>query len=139
MVDKNLLLRKLSELETYYDQIKEYSDITVDNYKSDWKIQRIIERTLQIMIETCVDVANHIISDKKMRPPISYADAFRILFENNIIETELLDIMEKMAKFRNIVVHQYEDVNAEIVSVIIIKHLGDFLKYKEAILCSLKE
>ncbi len=139
MVDKNLLLRKLSELENYYRQIEEYSDITVDNYKSDWKVQRIVERTLQIMIETCVDVANHIISDKNMRPPTSYADAFRILFENNIIEKELLDIMEKMAKFRNIVVHQYEDVNAEIVSVILKRHLGDFLKYKEAILHSLKE
>ena len=38
MVDKFLILRKLSELEEYLGQIKEYSDITVDEYSDDWKI-----------------------------------------------------------------------------------------------------
>jgi len=51
MVDKSLILRKLAELEEYLEQIKEYSDITVDEYSDDWKIQRIVERTLQMMIE----------------------------------------------------------------------------------------
>ncbi len=134
MVDKNLILRKLSELENYHKQISEYSAITIDDYKKDWKVQRIVERTLQIMIETCVDISNHIISDRTMRPPTSYADTFRVLSENNIIERELLSVMEKMAKFRNVVVHQYEEVNAEIVLFILKRHLGDFLKYKDAIL-----
>ncbi|MEK7789095.1 MAG: HepT-like ribonuclease domain-containing protein, partial [Planctomycetota bacterium] len=61
MVDKNVVLRKISELETYQKQIEEFSDITIQEYKSDWKLQRIIERTLQMMIETCVDIAHHII------------------------------------------------------------------------------
>jgi len=46
MVDEALILRKLSELDEYYRQIKGYEDITVDQYSGDWKIQRIIERTL---------------------------------------------------------------------------------------------
>ena len=68
MVDKAIVLRKLSDLGTYYGQIKEFADITIDNYKNDWKTQRIVERTLQIMIETCTDIANHIVSDREMRP-----------------------------------------------------------------------
>jgi len=59
MVDKTLILRKLSELDEYCKQIKEYDKITVVQYSGDWKIQRIIERTLQMMIETCVDIASH--------------------------------------------------------------------------------
>ena len=50
MVDETLILRKLSELDEYYSQIKEYDKITVAQYSDDWKIQRIIERTLQMMI-----------------------------------------------------------------------------------------
>jgi uncharacterized protein YutE (UPF0331/DUF86 family) len=84
-VDKAVVLRKLSELETYYGQIKEFADIIIDNYKNDWKTQRIVERTLQIMIETCTDIASHIISDGGMRPPTTYADTFRVLLENNIV------------------------------------------------------
>ena len=53
MVDKAVLLRKLSELETYLKQIREYAGIALRDYKADWKTQRIVERTLQLMIETC--------------------------------------------------------------------------------------
>ena len=78
MVDKGLVLRKLAELEEYLGQIREYTNITIERYSSDWKIQRIIERTLQIMIETCADIAGHIISDRGYRIPKSYADTFRV-------------------------------------------------------------
>ncbi len=134
MVDNAVVLRKLSELGTYYGQIKEFADITIDNYKNDWKTQRIVERTLQIMIETCTDIASHIISDRGMRPPTTYADTFRILLENKIINPEMFATMEKMAKFRNVVVHQYEKVDAEIVIVILKRHLKDFDRFKDVIL-----
>ena len=134
MVDKAVVLRKLSELATYYGQIKEFADINIDNYKNDWKTQRIVERTLQIMIETCTDIANHIIADKGMRPPTTYADTFRVLLENKIINPEMFGTMEKMAKFRNVVVHQYEKVDAEIVIVILKRHLKDFDSFKDVIL-----
>jgi len=139
LVDKAVILRKISELELYQKQIREFSDITLQDYKADWKTQRIVERTLQIMIETCADIANHIVSDRGMRSPTSYTDTFKVLFENNIIDSELFTIMEKMAKFRNIVVHQYEEVDAEIVIFILKKHLGDFERFKEAILAYLKD
>lgn len=139
MLDRNMVLRKLSEIDEYLEQIREFSDITVDKYRSDWRTQRIVERTLQIIIETCADIANHIISDRNMRIPTSYSDTFKVLFDNNAIDKDLFAVMEKMAKFRNIVVHQYEEVDAEIVIIILKKHIGDFVRFKEAILGSLKE
>lgn len=134
MVDKSIVLRKIAGLDTYHHQLKTFSDITIDDYKSNWKTQRIVERTLQIMIEICVDIATHIISDGGMRVPTSYSDTFKVLFEHNIINSELFTIMEKMAKFRNVVVHQYEEVNAEIVMLILNKHLDDFERFKDAVL-----
>lgn len=138
MVDKALVLRKLSELEEYLNQIREYSNISVSDYSKGWKTQRIVERTLQMVIETCVDIAGHIISDQGYRIPKSYADAFRVLHEENILDTKLFDTMEKIAKFRNIVVHHYDKVDPEIVVTILRKHLDDFLSYKDAIIDILK-
>ena len=74
-----------------------------------------MERTLQIMIEICADIANHIIADKGYRIPRSYADTFRVLYEKGIIEEEIFKMMENMAKFRNIVVHRYDQVDEYIV------------------------
>jgi uncharacterized protein YutE (UPF0331/DUF86 family) len=134
MVDEALILRKLAELDQYYGQLKEYENTTVDQYSDDWKIQRIIERTLQMMIETCVDIAGHIIADKGFRIPKSYADTFKVLLEERILDSKLSAVMEKMAKFRNIVVHHYDKVDVEIVIAILKKDLADFIRYKEAII-----
>ena len=138
MVDEALILRKLSELDEYYRQIKEYQNITVDRYSGDWKIQRIIERTPQMMIETCVDIAGHIIADKEFRIPKSYADTFKVFSEEKILDSKLSAALEKMAKFRNIVVHHYDKVDAEIVVAIMKNNLTDFINYKDAIVRLLK-
>ena len=138
MVDETLILRKLSELDEYNKQIKEYEKITVAQYSDDWKIPRIIERTLQMMIETCVDIASHIIADKGYRVPKSYSDTFKVLREEKIVSSKLFNSLEKMAKFRNIVVHHYDKVDAKIVVGILKKDLQDFMGYRDAIISFLK-
>lgn len=138
MVDKNLILRKISALDEYLKQINEYTDISLKVYASDWKSQRIVERTLQMMIETCMDISGHIISDEKFRIPETYADMFRILVENKILNKSQLAAFDKMAKFRNIIVHNYEKIDSEIVIGILKKNLNDFQDFKAAIISYLK-
>jgi len=138
MVDKTLILKKLAELEQYLLQINEFSDITTAEYSSDWKTQRIVDRTLQMMIETCLDIAGHIISDEGYRVPESYADMFNVLQENAIIPEALREGLNKMAKFRNIVVHHYDKIDPTIVITILRKNLWDFNSFKTAIISYLK-
>lgn len=138
MVEEALILRKLNELDQYRSQLKEFESITADQYSDDWKIQRIIERTLQMMIETCADIAGHIISDRGFRIPTSYADTFKVLLEEKIIDRKLYAAMEKIARFRNIVVHHYDKVDAEIVTDILKNDLVDFTIYKQTIIKFLK-
>jgi uncharacterized protein YutE (UPF0331/DUF86 family) len=134
LVDKALIGRKLADMEIYLSQIHEYSGLSVKAYRDDWKAQRIVERTLQMLIELCVDIANHIISDEGLRLSTTYSDTFRVLMENRIIGAQLCKVMERMAKFRNVVVHQYEKIDPEIVVSILHKNLPDFEKYKHAII-----
>ncbi|WP_081428043.1 type VII toxin-antitoxin system HepT family RNase toxin [Dictyoglomus thermophilum] len=87
--------------------------MTVEEYSRDWKTQRIVERTLQIAIEICIDIANHIISDEGYRTPVSYSDTFKVIYENKVISEEVYNIMEKISKFRNILVHNYTKINPD--------------------------
>jgi len=139
MVDKTLILRKLAELDEYLEQIREYKDITIELYSKDWKTQRVVERTIQMMIEVCVDIAEHIIADRGYRIPTSYADTFRVLSEKDILSKELFNKLEKMARFRNIVVHNYDRIIGEIVIDILKRNLNDFLSYRDAIINLLKD
>jgi len=138
LVDKILIMRKLAELETYINQMKEYSSITVKDYAKDWKMQRIIERTLQMMIELCVDIANHIIADRKYRVPTSYSDTFQVLEEEGIISKKHYKTMKNMAQFRNIIVHHYDKIDEAIVVNILRQNLKDFLEYRDSILKIIK-
>ncbi|MBI5408710.1 MAG: DUF86 domain-containing protein [Nitrospirae bacterium] len=92
-----------------------------------------------MLIELCIDIANHIISDKEMRLPTGYADVFRVLTENGVINKRLFSTMEKMAKFRNLIVHQYEKIDAVIVVSILHKNLKDFERYKSAVVKFMKQ
>jgi len=134
LVNRLLIGRKLAQLDTYLGQISEFSKISVSAYKSDWKTQRIVERTLQMLIELCIDIANHIISDGGMRLPSGYADTFAVLMENKVINRNLLKTVDEMAKFRNVVVHQYEKIDPAIVVSILHNNLKDFESYKKSII-----
>jgi len=138
LVDKILIMRKLAELETYIKQIREYSAITVKEYFKDWKLQRIVERTLQMMIELCVDIANLIIADEKFRVPTSYSDTFKVLEEEGLISDEQCNTMKKMAQFRNIIVHHYDKIDETIIVNILRQNLKDFFEYRDSVLKIIK-
>lgn len=134
MVDRDLLLRKLADLDQYLDQVSEYRDITIDQYRGDWKTQRIVERTLQMAIEMCVDIVNHVIADRGLRVPATYAEAFEVLGEAGLLDAARRDAMIRMSKFRNVIVHDYARVDPAIVVRILREHLEDFAQFKAAVL-----
>jgi len=138
MVDETLILRKLSDLESFIEQMSEYKSLAAKEYQSDWKIQRIVDRTLHLMIEICIDICGHIISDRKLRIPDSYADGFRILHEKGIVSDHSVEPLVKMSKFRNIIVHQYEKVDPEIVIGILRTNIEDFKRFSNEIVAYLK-
>jgi uncharacterized protein YutE (UPF0331/DUF86 family) len=138
MVDRPLILRKLDSLSLYAKQLSEFRGIVLEEYRRDWKTQRIVERTLQMAVETCADIANHLIADGGLRAPTSAVDAFTVLKESGIVSEPLHGALVKMAKLRNVVVHQYDEVDAEIVIAILARHLDTFDSFRAEILAFLK-
>lgn len=126
MVDRELVLRKLAEIELYVSQLSEFAHLTAEAYRSDWKAQRIIERTLQMAIETCLDVSHHVIADRGLRVPKTYAETFDVLAESSLLQPGLRRSMVAMTGFRNVLVHEYAEVDAEVVVRLLNEHLGDF-------------
>lgn len=134
MVDRELILRKLTDLEQYITQVEEFRGITPEEYRRDWKTQRIVERTLQIAIEACADVANHIIADRNLRMPSTYAEAFEVLAEAGILTAAQREAMVRMSGFRNLIVHEYARIEPAMVVRVLRERLGDFGAFRAAIL-----
>lgn len=126
MVDRILLERILSEITAEVNDLKNATDITWEVYKTDKRTRRFVERTLHVIIEACIDIGHHIISDEKMREPSSYRDTFTVLAENGILGPSDLERFENMASFRNLLVYYYERVDNEVVFGIFKRDLPDF-------------
>ncbi|MBI5327590.1 MAG: DUF86 domain-containing protein [Deltaproteobacteria bacterium] len=126
--------RKLGLLAEYLKDLKEYERVSYVQYTGSKMLSRYIERTLHLAIEVCLDIASHIISIKGFREAKDNKDMFEILTEEGIIPEKLKHPLTEMAKFRNIIVHGYEKIDAAYVVKVLQKDLKDFDAFAESIL-----
>jgi len=133
MVNVRLVERILADIKSNTEALRQADDISWEVYQHDIRNRRFVERSLHIMTEAVIDIGQHIISDNKLREPDSYRDTFVVLAENGIIDKVSLPVYEKMAAFRNLIVHYYERIDDEIVFGIFQRNLGDFDKFVKEI------
>jgi uncharacterized protein YutE (UPF0331/DUF86 family) len=133
MVDRDLVLRRLAMLEAYLEQLGPYRGIDIEGYRQDWRTQRIVERTLHLAIETCMDVADHIVADRRLRVPETGAESFEILAEANLVPQELGTSLASMVGFRNILVHDYTRLDPTIVIRVLRTDVDDLSRFREAV------
>ena len=133
VIDRDIVESKLRFLREYLTDLEEYGSVSLSDYQTKKKDQRFVERTLHLSCECCLDIAAHIVSRKGLREPKDNKDVFFVLYENGIISEGVYRAMLKMAGFRNIIVHDYARVEAEIVIGILRRDLGDFRQFAQEI------
>ena len=89
---------------------------------------------LVIAIEDALATANHVIASEGLRAPADYADAFRSLRDAGIIAADLSDRLEAMARFRNLLVHLYAEVDDRRVHEFLRKDVADLEKLAAVLL-----
>ena len=124
MVDADLVREKLLQLEEYINDLAEYQDLNLEKLTNDKILFRYLERTLHLAVEAVLDIGSHIISVERMGNPKFNSQIIEILAENNIIKENVSNYIE-MAKFRNIIVHDYAEIDPEILLMIIKNNLKD--------------
>ena len=133
MVDRDLVRRRLALLDTYLEQLVLYRGIDQSAYEEDWRTQRVVERTLHLAIETCMDVADHLVADRRLRVPETGAESFEILAEAHLIPRELGGALALMVGFRNILVHDYARLDRSIVLRVLRDDLHDLERFRDAV------
>lgn len=134
MVDKDVVLNRIKHLEDNINYLKKIENFNQKTFSSDPDIYYRFERALHLAVEAVLDLGNHLIADQNLETPDSNRDIFRILFENHIINDELKESLIKMAGFRNILVHDYLDLDREIEFKIIKDNIKDIREFMKIIL-----
>ncbi|OQY15851.1 MAG: hypothetical protein B6I32_05275 [Desulfobacterium sp. 4572_20] len=139
MVDKEVIESLCISIRGSLKELSDAQDIDWNKFVKDNRSRRFVERLLQIAIEAMIDIGHHIISDEGFREPQSYRDVFKVLTENGILSEDDLPKYEKIASFRNILVHHYEKIDDSIVYGIFKNNLKDLEEYVAYILSWLEK
>jgi uncharacterized protein YutE (UPF0331/DUF86 family) len=135
--ERDLMIRRLSELPVYRNRLAEFSGINVEEYLGDRRLQRVVEQTFSLLVETCADIAVQVVEDRTTRTPGSCAEAFRALGEQHVIDFYLAAVMITVAAFRTAML-QSEEGGQESMLHVLKRHLGDFDRFRDAIITHLK-
>lgn len=133
MVNRDIVYNKISIIERCIIRINEVYENDEQNF-NDYTKQDSIVLNLQRAIEATIDLAMHVVSDKKIGIPQNSGDAFMLLSENNIIDNELFLKLQRMIGFRNIAVHEYQQLDSKVIIKIINNNLTEFNKFVEIIM-----
>ena len=128
MENKAVILNKYDSIERCIKRINEEYAGNIDNLNNYSKCDAIV-LNLQRACELVIDIAMYIVSTNKLGIPQSKKEAFEILQKNNYISEETCKKMKGMIGFRNIVVHDYKEIDEEILQDVIENHLNDLLDF----------
>lgn len=131
MTDAELVAKKLAFIETCVRELRAL--VRPSAIATDLREERFAAHTLQIAIQAALDVASHIASDERLGEPDTNRQLFDLLVRAGWLPAPLAETMQKMAGFRNVVVHGYQGLDKAILADIVANRLGDLLDYVSAI------
>ena len=131
----DIVLNKKENIERCIQQIRTYYALPSDTpFEGDYLKQDAIAINMQRACEQCIDLANHTIRKRKLGLPKTSRESFRLLARNNIIPRDLAANLENMVGFRNTVVHQYQELDLQLMVEVIEHHLDDLIDFSNHIM-----
>lgn len=131
MTDPALVAKKLALIETCLSDLQRLA--RPEAIDTDVRERRFVEHTLQMAIQAALDVASHIVSDRRLGEPRTNRELFDLLQQDGWIDDALTAALRNMAGFRNILVHGYDDVDLRVVHDVLDTHLGDLTAFISAV------
>ena len=133
MENKAVIINKLESIERYINRIREEYEGNPENLE-DYRRNDAIVLNLQRACESVTDIAMYVISTRKLGIPQTKKEAFDLLKNANLISDELCKKMKGMVGFRNIAIHEYKQIDEEILQDVIENYLDDLTDFARQML-----
>ncbi len=126
MTDRDIIEAKFDIIERNLKFIQEnYAGMPPEEIEASYKDSQALKFSLFEIVEACIDIANHIIAAERFERAERYAEMFITLGEHEVIPKELAEKLAKIARFRNLLIHRYWEVDMKYIMEIVEDSLGD--------------
>ena len=115
MINYDLVRRKLSRLNMYLQKLEPIARKTLKEYLGDDYLRFSTERLIQLIVECAADINNHVVVETGKHPPEDYRSSFIKAAEAGLITRKLAEHLQGSAGMRNVLVHEYMDIDNKLV------------------------
>lgn len=134
MVSREIVERLLEELAGRLNKLHQLREVPWPEFQADWKLVCATERVLQTAIQAVLDVGAHILAEFEDNQWEEYRDIPERLARHGVIPKELVPPLQGMVGMRNVLVHQYVEVDTKRLYQLVQQRLGDFDLFMQAVL-----
>lgn len=128
-INQEYLIEQFELVEEFLRRARGIAGRSREDYLSDPYAVDASVRELTVLFETCHNIAKHLIARHGWRAPLSKAEAFEILGEQEILPEDVVEAFREASRFRNLVTYQTAIVRDEVVYQILQDHLTDFERF----------
>jgi uncharacterized protein YutE (UPF0331/DUF86 family) len=128
------LKKRISEIKENNEKIKKYASIPDSEFWEDERNLLAIKHLLFQSIEACGSICTHVLAKKFFKSSSSFPECFESLYNSKVISKVLSEKLRKMARFRNILVHRYWEIEDEKILGYARNNLEDFDQFLESII-----
>ena len=138
-MDTTPIAERLRLIRSSLKHLHELHSTSRDDFVSNYLISSTVERQFQVAIQAATDIAQIILAELGETVPKNYADVFTLLGQVGVCSSDLTGRLVQMARFRNVLVHLYLDVDPDKVYDALQNSLPDLEEYANCIAVYLQE
>lgn len=134
MVDKDIIQRKLSFIDLRLRNLMHLKLMKRDDFLASFQAVDAAKYNLQVCIETLIDISYHVVARERWGIPSTSAEAVKLLIEHGILDKDKELSLVQMVKFRNRIVHLYQEVDDSEIYRILQENLDDIKGFIQAMI-----
>lgn len=134
MVDKDIIQRKLSFIDLKLQNLEILKLMERQDFLASFQSVDAAKYNLQVCIEALIDVSNHVVARERWGIPNTSAEAVKLVIRHGILTKDKELSLVQMVKFRNRIVHLYQEVDDSEIYRILQENLDDIKGFIKAVI-----
>lgn len=110
-IENAIVLTRLGFIGKNLQKLKRFETMTLAEYLDNSDLQIISERLLEVIIQTSIDINKHLLTQGYQISSITYKESFQQLGDYEILPRKLAEELSSAASLRNVLAHQYLDID----------------------------
>ena len=132
--DPILIKDKFNQSKKYLLIINQLLELEFREFENNLEKKLVAERVFEILSQIVLDVCTHIVAKQKLTTPKNYADCINKLVDEGIIPPKYQERFRNIIRMRNLIVHQYVEIDYEFLFGVLKTLNDDFMIFQKFIL-----